>query len=49
MFSDQGQDGCDIPFLDCRGFYDLASEIIALILAVVILYGSFANYRELKQ
>lgn len=45
MFSRQATDLCLIPFLDCRGYYDLASEIIGLIVAAFILYWSLVNFR----
>jgi hypothetical protein len=39
---------CTIPFLDCRGYYDLAAEIIGLVLAGVTLYRAMANFCELR-
>ncbi len=41
--------GCSIPFLDCRGYFDLAAEIVGLLVAGVVLYRAMANYRELRQ
>lgn len=39
---------CSIAFLDCRGYYDLASEIVGLLLAGLTLYRAMANFRELR-
>jgi hypothetical protein len=44
-----GFDDCKIPYVDCRGYYDLAAEIAGLILTGVIAYMVISNYRELKQ
>ena len=40
---------CSIEFLDCRGYYDLAAEIIAVIVAIFILIRALGNYKELKE
>ena len=45
----QTRSDCSIPFLDCRGYYDLAAEIIGLLLTGLILYWALSNYRELKR
>ena len=45
MRNDLDQEGCEIIFLDCRGYYDLAAEILGLIGAIIILYRSLSNYR----
>lgn len=39
---------CNIAFLDCRGYYDLAAEIVGLVLCGVTLYRAMANFRELR-
>lgn len=44
-----GFDDCKIPYVDCRGYYDLTAEIAGLILTGVIAYMVISNYRELKQ
>lgn len=49
MNVNQTRSDCSIPFLDCRGYYDLAAEIVGLILTGLILYWALSNYRELKR
>lgn len=39
---------CEIIFLDCRGYYDLAAEILGLISTMIIVYRSLNNYKELR-
>lgn len=43
-----GED-CRIAFLDCRGYYDLAAEMAAVLAAGATFYRAMVNYRELKR
>jgi hypothetical protein len=43
-----GVESCDIPFLDCRGYYDLAAEIIVTIVATMTLIRALHNHHEFK-
>lgn len=48
IMSEAGPGNCSVSFLDCRGYYDLAAEIVGSIATVVLLYWTINNYRELK-
>jgi hypothetical protein len=39
---------CSIPYLDCRGYYDLAADIITVLLGLLVLLRALSNYRELR-
>jgi hypothetical protein len=39
---------CSIPYLDCRGYFDLATDIVTAVAAFLILIRSLHNLRELK-
>lgn len=39
-----GED-CRIAYLDCRGYYDLAAEMVAVLIAAATLYRAMVNYR----
>lgn len=47
MHESQAGLGCIIPFLDCRGYFDLAAEIVGLLLAGVVFYRAMTNFQEL--
>jgi len=36
---------CSVDFLECRGYYDLAAEIISIIVAIFILMRALGNYK----
>lgn len=38
-------DDCRIAYLDCRGYYDLAAEMISVLAAGATLYRTMVNYR----
>jgi hypothetical protein len=48
MIADEMTSKCSIAFLDCRGYYDLAADIITTIIACFVLIKALANYRDLK-
>lgn len=39
---------CSILYLDCRGYYDLAADIVTAVIAFLVLIRSLHNFRELK-
>lgn len=39
---------CSIPYLDCRGYFDLATDIVTVVAAFLVLIRSLHNLRELK-
>ena len=43
-----GMEQCEIPFLDCRGYYDLAAEIVVTIIATLTLIKALHNHHELR-
>lgn len=47
MIADDLQ-ACSISFLDCRGYYDLAAEIVITVIACLVLMKALGNYRDLK-
>ena len=49
MYESQASLGCSIPFLDCRGYFDLAAEIVGLLLAGVVFYRAITNFKELRR
>lgn len=40
---------CSIPYLDCRGYYDLAADIITSIAALLVILRALNNYRYLRE
>jgi len=45
MNINDGNVSCDVIFLDCRGYYDLAAEMVGLIGTMIITYRSLSNYK----
>lgn len=39
---------CSILYLDCRGYYDLATDIVTAVIAFLVLIKSLHNFRELR-
>jgi len=42
-------ENCSVRFIDCRGYYDLAAEIVGCMATAVLLVWTINNYRGLKR